>query len=124
MKSKGKKQFEALKALAEEKLDWKEGIFSKHMRTDRNKNEIDEIEKWEDRIKQKDSKYEVGQHNYDFQRYKTIQTFGESIFPDNISIPEADMDQTNLLENMKKNNDKSSLKAKRSKDKNKMLLIV
>ena len=65
LKSKGKKQFEALKALAEEKLDWKEGIFSKNMRTDRNKNEIDEIEKWEDKIKQKDSKYEVGQYNYD-----------------------------------------------------------
>ena len=36
-----------------------EGIFPKGMRTKEIKNEIDEIKKWEEKIKRKDIKYET-----------------------------------------------------------------
>ena len=45
-----KKQVEALKVLTEE-LESIEGLFQKNMRTDEIKNEIDNIKKWEDKIK-------------------------------------------------------------------------
>ena len=61
--NQGTKQVEALKALKpeENKEDIKsvEGIFPKEMRTNEIKNEIDEIKKWEEKIKQKDSIYKV-----------------------------------------------------------------
>ena len=62
------------------------------------KKKIDEIKKWEVRIKQKDLKYKAGKYKYDFQQYETIRSFGESIYSGKISIHETDMDQINLLE--------------------------
>ena len=71
------------------------------MRTDKIKNEIDKIKKWEDKTKRKYWKYETIKFKYDFQQYGTIRSFGESIYSGKISIHEADVDQTNLLEKMK-----------------------
>ena len=91
------KQVKALKALkSEEELESIEGLFPKYMRTDEIKNEIDEIKKWKDK-----SKYKV-----------MIRSFGESIYSGKISIHETDMNQTNLLDNMKKINDRSRPKTK------------
>ena len=92
------------------------------MRTNKIKNEIDEIKKWEDKIKRKDLKYEAGKNKYDFKRYETMRSFGESIYFGKISILESVMDQTNLLGNRKKINDKSKPKTKEGKGK--ILLIA
>ena len=75
------------------------------------------LKKREDKIKQKDLKFEVGKCKYDIQQYERIRSFGESIYPGKISIHKAGMNQTNLLENMKKCNDKSRPKIKEVKDK-------
>ena len=45
--------------------------------------------------------------NINFQQYETIRSFVESTYSGKIILQKADMDQTNLLENMKKFNDKS-----------------
>ena len=50
------------------------------MRTNKNKNEIDEIKKWKDKIKQKYQKYEENKYIHDFQRFETIRYFGDSIY--------------------------------------------
>ena len=65
------------------------------MRNDEIKNEIDEIKKWENNIKRKDLKYETN----DFQKSETIKSFDNSIYTDEISINEAEMDLTNVLFN-------------------------
>ena len=45
------------------------------MRTNENKNEINEVKKWE-KIKRNDLRYETKKNNiYDFQQYKTFITF-------------------------------------------------
>ena len=88
------------------------------------KNEIDEIKKWEEKIKRRGSKYEVGKYKFDFQQYETIRYFGESIYTGKINIDEAERDQSNLLENTVKSNTKSKLKPKDGKDKKEILLIV
>ena len=86
------------------------------MRTDEIKNEIYEIKKWEEKIKQKDLKYESGKYKYDFQQYETIRSFGEGIYFGKMYIHDAEMNQTNLLENMVKYNNKSRPKTKEGKD--------
>ena len=65
------------------------------MRNDEIKNEIDEIKKWENNIKRKDLKYETN----DFQKSETIKSFDNSIYTDEISTNEAEMDLTNVLFN-------------------------
>ena len=82
------KQVEALKALKSEEnkeLESIEGLFPKKTRTNEIKNEIDEIKKWEHKIKRKDWKYEKNKHIYDFQQFETIISFGDSIYTGKIS---------------------------------------
>ena len=67
------------------------------MRNNEIKNEIDEIKKWEGKIKRKDLKYETKKYIYDFQQYETIRSFGDNIYDNKINIDEAEIDQSNLL---------------------------
>ena len=113
IEDQGIKQVKDLKALKpQEELESIEGLFPKNMRTDKIKNKIYEIKKFEEKIKRKDLKYEAGKCKYDFQNYETINSFDESIYAGKISIREAEMIQTNLLENMVKLVNKSRPKAK------------
>ena len=56
------------------------------MRNDEYKNEIDEIKKLENTIKQKDLKFETSRYIFDFQRFETIRSFGDSIYNGKINI--------------------------------------
>ena len=116
----GIRQVKALKALKpEEELESIEELFPKNMRTD----EIYEIKKWEEKIKRKDLKYEINKYEYDFQKHETIRYFCESIYAGKISLHEAEMDQTNLLEN-NKSTISLDQKQKKVRIKNEMLSIV
>ena len=68
------------------------------------------------KIKQKILKYKTKKHTYDFQQYKTIRSFGESIYITKIKINKAEMDQRNLLERMVKFNNKYRLNSKEDKE--------
>ena len=70
------------------------------MRTNETKNEIYEIRKWEEVIKREDLKYETTKHRFDFQQFKTIRSFGDSIYNGKINIKEAKLKQDILLENV------------------------
>ena len=59
--------------------------------------EIDEIKKWEEKIKRK-LVCKANKYKYDFQQYETIRTFGDSIYNGKTSRDEAEMDHTNLLD--------------------------
>ena len=87
------------------------------MRTDEIKNEIDEIKKWEEKIERKDLKYKINKYLSDCQQFERVRSFGDSIYTSKITIDGADMDQTNLLENIATFNNKSKPKTKESKDK-------
>ena len=87
------------------------------MRTDEIKNEIDEIKKWEEKIERKDLKYKINKYLSDCQQFERVRSFSDSIYTSKITIDEADMDQTNLLENIATFNNKSKPKTKESKDK-------
>ena len=75
--------------------------------------------------KRKDLKYKCkGKYKYDFQQYETMRYFGESIYAGKINLYEVEIDQTKLLENMGKFNNKSRPKTKEVRIKNEILLIV
>ena len=78
--------------------------------------EIDEIKKWEEKIKLKNLVCKANKYKYDFQQYETIRTFGDSIYNGKTSRDEAEMDQTNLLDNLKDFNDRSRPKTAESKN--------
>ena len=54
---------------------------------------------------------------YDFQKFETTRSFGDSICTGKISTDEAEMDQTNLLENMVKFNNRYRPRSKEGKAK-------
>ena len=87
------------------------------MRTNEIRNEIDEIKKWEEKIKQKDLKYQTNNYLYHFRQFETIKSFGDSIYAGKTNIDEADMDESNLLTYMVKFKNKSKPKTKDGKAK-------
>ena len=62
------------------------------MRTNEIKNDIDEVKKWEDKIKQINFKHETKKHIFDFQQFELIRSVGDNIQTGKISIDEAEMD--------------------------------
>ena len=93
------------------------------MRTNKTKNEIDEIRKW-GKIKRKDIKYIANKYLYDFQQFEIIMSFGDSIYTAKINIDEAQIYQGNLLENIVKFDNKSKQKTREGKAKKRNILIV
>ena len=94
------------------------------MRTNEIKNEIDEIKKWEEKIKRKDLIYKANKYKYDFQSYETIRSFGESIYTGKINTDESEMDQSNLLKNSAEFRERSRPKPTEGKNFKKILLKV
>ena len=82
------------------------------MRTNKIKNKIDKIRKWEEKIERKSLKYKTNKYLCDFQQFETIRSFGDSIYTGKINIDEAEMDQSNLLEYMVKSNNRFEPKTK------------
>ena len=78
---------------------------------------INEIRKWEEEIKRKDLKCKTNEYLFDFQQFETIRSFGDSIYTGKINIDEPEMDQSNLLENIVKFNNKFKPKTKEGKAK-------
>ena len=54
---------------------------------------------------------------FGFQQFERIRSFGDTIYTGKTSIDEAEMDQSNLLGNMIKFNNKSRLRSKDDKNK-------
>ena len=55
---------------------------------------------------------------YDFQKFETIRSFGDSIYTGKFSIDEAEMDQTNLLYGKTYNKSKPKIKEGKEKKRN------
>ena len=66
------------------------------MRTKEIENQIDEIEKWEEKIKGKELICRAKKYKYGFQQCELIKSFGDSIYTGKINIDEAEMDQSKL----------------------------
>ena len=67
--------------------------------------------------KKKDLKYETNRHKFNFQLFEAIKSLGDSIYNKKISKDEAEMEQTNLLENILDFSSKSRPRPEKDKDK-------
>ena len=75
-------------------------VFQKGLKTIEIKNEIDEIKKWEERIRWKEL-CKTNKNKYDLQQSEAKKSFGDSIYNGKISIDEADIDRSSLLNGLK-----------------------
>ena len=98
-----------------------ERLFPKGKRTNQIKNEIDEIEKQEENFRRL---YKANKYKYDFQQYETIKSFGDSICNGKITIQEAEIDQSSMLDSLTDFVDRSRPKAAESKRKKEILIEV
>ena len=89
------------------------------MRNTEIENEIDEVKKSEEKIKRRDFIYKTNKYKHDFQQYETIRSFGDRVYAGNHNIDEAEVDQSNLLEDMVEFNEKSRPTKKEDKEKKK-----
>ena len=69
--------------------------------------ELDKIKEIEKHVDREKSIYKTFKHTYDFREFKTIRTFGESIYNGKITLEEADESQSDLLGEIKNFNDKT-----------------
>ena len=69
-------------------------FFQKRWELIKIKNEIDEIKKWKEIIKRKDFKYESNKYRFDFQKFETIRSFGDSIYNGKINIKKQKWNKT------------------------------
>ena len=87
------------------------GFFQKRWELMKIQNEIelekDEIKKWKEMIKRKDLKCEANKYKFDFQLFKTIKSFRNTIYNGKINI---NILKNNLFENILNFNNKSRLK--------------
>ena len=87
------------------------------MKTNKIKNEIDEVRIWEEKTKRQDFNYKANKYLYSFQQFETIRSFSDSIYTGKTNKNEGEMDQGNLLENIGNFANKSKPKTKEGKDK-------
>ena len=71
--------------------------YSKEIRNNGVKNELDKIKQLEEEIKQKNLIYRTNKYKKDFQQHETLRSFGESSYAGKITVDEAEEDQSNLL---------------------------
>ena len=70
------------------------------MRNNKTENEIDEVKKWIEKIKRKHLKYKIKKYTYNYQQFDTTTIFGGNICTGKCNIDQAEIDQTNLVENI------------------------
>ena len=71
------------------------------------KKELDKIRKIEDTIDREKLVYKASGNTYDFRNFQTIRTFAKYIYEGEISLEEADKNQSDLLNEIKDFSDKT-----------------
>ena len=66
--------------------------------------------------------YEASEYEYSFQNFLAIRTFGRDIYNGEITLKEADEDQSSLLNEIKNFSDKTKPRSGKKNEKKKMFL--
>ena len=99
IEDQGVKQVDALKNFKlENQTKSIEGIFPKDHESDEIKNELHKIKRYENKVIRDNLFYKSNKQVYDFRVFKTIKSFGDSIYNHKIGIHEVNQEQADLLE--------------------------
>ena len=93
------------------------GVFS----NDEAKEEFNKIKEIEKNVDKEKLFYKSNKKKYNFKHFQTIRTFGEDIYNGEITLEEADIDQSNLLNEIKNFKYKTKPKSDKKSKKKKML---
>ena len=126
IKGQGEKQIKAIqdnnKQLAKIQGVTIKNIFPQNILNDEAKREIDKILEIEKTVDREKLVYEASEYEYSFQNFLTIRTFGRDIYNDEITLKEADEDQSSLLNEIINFRDKTKPRGEKKSKKKKMFL--
>ena len=122
IKNQGRKQVDTLEVLKstkhQETPKWIEWIFLKDLENNKINDELNKINKSDENVNKNDLIYETNKCTYNFQQFKAIRYFGESIYDGKIAISKANHKGSNLINNILEFHDKNTEKSKVDKEKN------
>ena len=100
IEDQGEKQVKALNMLKSDnnKLTIEDMIPKSVFANDEAKEEFNKIKEIEKNVDREKLFYKSNKNKYDFKNFQTIRTFGEDICNGEITLEEADKDQSNLVE--------------------------
>ena len=125
IEDQGKKQVDGLKYLKlKDQTKSIEEIFPKGHESDGIKDELDKIKRYENKFIRDNLFYESSKQVYHFKIFKTIRSFGDSIYNHKIEIHEANQEQVDLLEYILSFNNKTKPSSDKDKNIKMMFLIV
>ena len=97
-------------------------IILENILNDEAKKEIDKISEIEKTVDREKLVYRASEYTYSFQNFQTIRTFGRDIYNGEITLKEADEDQSSLLNEIKNFRDKTKPHDEEKKTEKKMFL--
>ena len=89
---------------------------------DETKNEFNKIKEIGKNVEREKLLYKASGNTYDFRKFNTIRTFGKNIYEVKINLEEADKDQLDLLNEIKKFSEKTRPKGCKKRQENKNCL--
>ena len=109
IKDQGENQVEALNTFKSdnEKITIADVIPKNAFANDEGKKELDKVKEIEKTIDREKLAYKSGGNTYDFRKFRTIRTFGKDIYDGEITLEEADKNQSDLLNEIKNFSDKT-----------------
>ena len=105
IKDQGEKQIKAIQDNTKEVTI--KNIIPENILNDEPKKEIDKITEIEKTVDREKLVYIASEYTYSFQNFPTIRTFGRDIYNGEITLKEADEDQSSLLSEIKNFRDKT-----------------
>ena len=97
-------------------------IILENILNDEAKKEIDKISEIEKTVDREKLVYRASEYTYSFQNFQTIRTFGRDIYNGEITLKEADEDQSSLLNEIKNFRDKTKPQDEEKKNRKKDIL--
>ena len=111
IENQGEKQIKAIQDNKKQLTNTQEvtiqNIIPENIFNDEAKKEIDKISEIEKTVDREKLVYRASEYTYSFQNFRTIRTFGRDIYNGEITIKEADEDQSSLLNEIKNSRDKT-----------------
>ena len=121
IEDQGEKQIKAIKdnnkQLAKVQGVTTKNIFPENILNDEAKREIDKISDIEKTVDREKLVYEASEYEYSFQNFLTIRTLGRDIYNGEITLKEADEDQSSLLSEIINFRDKTKPRGEKKKKK-------
>ena len=117
IKDQGEKQIKSIQDNTKEVRI--KNIIPENILNEEAKKEIDKITEIEKAVDREKLVYRASEYTYSFQNFRTIRSFGRNIYNGDITLKEADEDQSSLLNEIKNFRDKTKPQDEEKKKKKK-----